>query len=433
MRVLIIGQGGRENALAWKLSQSPRLEKLYSAPGNTGMAEVSECVKIPAGDIEGLVRFAKEKNIDLTVVGPEAPLVEGLVDRFKNENLKVFGPDAYASQLEGSKLFSKRLMQRTGVPTATFEEFSNPEDALSYLSKVKYPLVVKADGLCAGKGVVIAQTRQEAEEAVKRMMQEKVFGPSGDKILIEECLEGEEASLIAVSDGETIVCFASSQDHKRIFDGDQGPNTGGMGAYSPAPVVSPQLQKEAEEKVFLPVIQALKEDGHPFVGFLYAGVMVTSEGLKVLEFNVRMGDPEAQAILPRLESDLLELFQVCLQGRLKDLKLTWRPDAAVCVVLASEGYPGSYKKGDTIRGISEAAGMPETLIFHAGTKVQDNNIVTDGGRVLNVVSLGDGIPQAVKRVYQAAGKITFRGMQFRKDIAHRALKRTAFSIKETRS
>jgi len=404
MRILVIGQGGREHVLAWKISQSSKVDELYCAPGNAGMESFSQCVPIPADDIDQLLVFAKEKKIDLTMVGPEAPLVAGIVDRFRLEGLKVFGPDRYASQLEGSKVFSKNLMKTLKIPTAAFHEFSDVNKALAYLSETSFPLVIKADGLAAGKGVTVAATREEAEEAVQRAMRDKVFGAAGERIVIEECLKGEEASLIAISDGETLVNLASSQDHKRIFEGDQGPNTGGMGAYSPAPIVTEKIEKEARERVFLPVIREFKKLGHPFIGFLYAGIMITKEGIQVLEFNVRFGDPEAQVVLPRLQTDFVALVEACLEKKLDSLELEWKKESSVTVVLASEGYPGVYRKGDKIQGLLEAEQSPRAMVFHAGTRKEGSSVVTHGGRVLSVVASGGNIKEAVTNVYEAVQK-----------------------------
>lgn len=422
MKVLLVGQGGREHAIAWKIGQSPKVEKVFCAPGNAGMEKVAERVSISSSDLEGLLQFARQNRIDLTLVGPEAPLVGGMVDRFRAEGLRIFGPDRYASQLEGSKIFAKQLMQKLNIPTASFQVFDDPEVAMDYVAKSPFPLVIKADGLAAGKGVSIVHSRAEAVEAVHLAMIKKVFGQAGERLVIEDCLEGVEASLIAISDGRRIVSLASSQDHKRIFDGDQGPNTGGMGAYSPAPFVSEEIRKEAEERVFKPLTKEFYEQGHPFVGFLYAGVMVGEEGLKVLEFNVRFGDPEAQVILPRLESDFFDLIWDCCNGRLEKTELRWKDEDCVCVVLASGGYPGDYEKGVKIAGIDIAAGIPHVLVFHAGTEKKEGHLVTSGGRVLNVVASGQGLFQALSRCYEAVHKIYFSNMQYRKDIGSRALK-----------
>ena len=423
MKVLVIGQGGREHAMVWKIKQSPKVKKIFCAPGNAGTARIAECVAIPSNDIDGLLKFAKKEKIDLTVVGPEGPLVQGIVDRFREAGLKIFGPDRFAAQLEGSKVFSKNLMQKLNIPTADSRVFDQPDAAMDYIAKHPMPLVVKVDGLAGGKGVAVVHSRPKAIEAVHLAMIKKVFGKAGERLVIEDFLEGVEASLIAVSDGETIVALASSQDHKRIFDGDQGPNTGGMGAYSPAPFVTDEIMQEAQERVFLPVLREMKALGHPFTGFLYAGVMLTPQGMKVLEFNVRFGDPEAQAVLPRLETDFFEVLLASAEGRLNELQLKWKERDCVCVVLAAEGYPGDVKKGDRIAGIDIAESLPEVSVFHAGTETKGGELVTAGGRVLNVVATGNGIFQALSRTYEAVNKIYFSGMQYRKDIASRALVR----------
>lgn len=428
MKILVIGSGGREHVLAWKAAQSSRVSQVFCAPGNAGIAAVATCVPIAATDIPALVAFAQKEGIGLTLVGPEAPLTAGIVDAFKAKGLKVFGPDQFCAQLEGSKIFSKRLMRKLHIPTAASEEFNRADRAIEYLRKSEYPVVIKADGLAAGKGVTIAQNFAEAEQAVREAMTDRVFGEAGLKILIEECLVGEEASLIAVCDGETAVCLASSQDHKRIFDGDKGPNTGGMGAYSPAPVVTPAIEQDALDRIFKPVLRELKSQGHPFVGFLYAGLMVTAKGIYVLEFNVRFGDPEAQAVLPRLKTDLIDVTEACVDGTLKNLKLEWAPDMSVTVVLAAAGYPGTVRKGDAIKVLG--SGWPAGIeVFHAGTEAKDGKVVTSGGRVLAVTALGANVAAAVDRAYWGVGRIRFEGMQFRHDIAHRAIERLRLSTK----
>lgn len=422
LKILVIGSGGREHVLAWKAAQSPRVAKVFCAPGNAGIAQDAVCVPIAATDIAALAAFAQKESIDLTLVGPEAPLTAGLVDAFKVKGLKTFGPDQYCAQLEGSKIFSKRLMRKLNIPTAASEEFTQAAPAVEYLRKSAYPVVIKADGLAAGKGVTIAANFAEAEAAVREAMTDRVFGDAGSKILIEEFLDGEEASLIAVCDGQTAVCLASSQDHKRIFDGDRGPNTGGMGAYSPAPVVTPQIEQEALDRIFKPILKELKAQGHPFTGFLYAGLMITAKGTYVLEFNVRFGDPEAQAVLPRLTTDLVDVAEACVDGKLDQLRLTWSPQMAVTVVLAAAGYPGTPRKGDAIEVMG--TGWPAGIhVFHAGTETRDGRVVTAGGRVLAVTALGEDVAKAVDRAYWGVGRIRFEGMQYRRDIAHRALQR----------
>jgi phosphoribosylamine--glycine ligase len=421
VKVLIVGQGGREHVLAAKAAQSRGVEQVYCAPGNAGMSEIAECVHVEGN--QALLDFAKTQKIDLTIIGPEAPLVDGIVDLFKEAGLCVFGPNKYASQLEGSKIFSKEIMQALNIPTAEYAQFSEIETAIKHLDTISFPSVIKADGLAAGKGVTIAQNKAEAEAAITSAMQDKTFGSAGDNIIIEEFLEGEEASLIAIADGETVKLLASSQDHKRIFDGDEGPNTGGMGAYSPAPIVTESISREAEEKVFKPIIAEMKRLGHPFIGFLYAGIMVTDKGMRVLEFNVRFGDPEAQVVLERLDSDLIELILACTNVELSQFDIAWKPESAVTVVLASAGYPASSTKGAVIEGISKIKDLENTAIYHAGTRKNGDAVETDGGRVLSIVGTGSDIEEAVKRVYVGVDQIKFEGMQFRRDIAHRALSR----------
>ena len=422
MKVLIVGSGGREHALAWKVAQSNRVEKVYGAPGNPGIAQIGECVEIKPTDIEKLADFAEREGIDLTIVGPEAPLVAGITDEFERRGLKVFGPSKAAAQLEGSKAFAKEMMRKFGVPTADFQVFDDPEKAKEYIRKVGAPIVVKADGLAAGKGVVVAQIVDEAIEAVDRIMVEKVFGEAGNRVVVEECLKGEEASYLVITDGERFVPLATAQDHKAVFDGDRGPNTGGMGAYSPAPVLSEEMEREVQEKVIKPILKGMAQEGMPFKGILYAGLMITEEGPKVLEFNVRFGDPEAQAILRRLEDDLVEVALSAVEGRLVE-ELHWRPETSICVVLASEGYPGKYEKGKVITGIEEAEKVPTVVVFHAGTAVKDGKLVTNGGRVLNVTALGKDIVEARERAYEAVKRIHFDGMHYRTDIGLKAVKR----------
>jgi len=422
MKVLIVGSGGREHALAWKVAQSKKVEKVYGAPGNPGIAQIGECVDIKPTEIEKLADFAEREGIDLTIVGPEAPLVAGITDEFEQRGLKVFGPSKAAAQLEGSKAFAKEMMKKFGVPTADFQVFDDPEKAKEYIRKVGAPIVVKADGLAAGKGVVVAQTVEEAIEAVEKIMVEKVFGEAGNRVVVEECLKGEEASYLVVTDGEKFVPLATAQDHKAVFDGDKGPNTGGMGAYSPAPVLSEEMEREVQEKVIKPILKGMAEERTPFKGILYAGLMITEEGPKVLEFNVRFGDPEAQAILRRLEDDLVEVALSAVEGRLVE-ELHWKPETSICVVLASKGYPGKYEKGKVITGIEEAEKVPTVVVFHAGTAVKDGNLVTNGGRVLNVTALGKDIVEARERVYEAVKKIHFEGMHYRTDIGLKAVKR----------
>ncbi len=422
MKVLIVGGGGREHALAWKLSQSKRVAKLFIAPGNPGTALHGENVAIAAEDIEGLKSFALKEKIDLTVVGPELPLTLGITDVFAAEGLLVFGPSRAAAELEGSKAFSKELMFRHKIPTAFYKKFEDTSGARAYVESHNPPMVIKADGLAAGKGVVICQTRQEALEAIDLIMTQKAFGSAGKKIIIEEFLAGQEASFLAITDGKTVLPLAPCQDHKAIFDGDKGPNTGGMGAYSPAPVVTEELQKEVMEKVMYPAVRGMESEGRPYRGILYAGLMITGAGAKVLEFNCRFGDPETQPIMMRLSSDLLEALLAAAEGRLHEAALEWKKETAVCVVMAAKGYPGEYLKGSEIRGLDKAALLPDTMVFHAGTKASDGRIVTSGGRVLGVTALGPDTRSAIENAYRAVGLITWEGAQYRTDIGRKALR-----------
>ena len=421
MNVLIVGSGGREHVLAWKIQQSSKVTKLYCAPGNAGIADVAECVPIKSNDVTALIHFAQEHAIDLTVIGPEAPLVAGIVDEFQKVGLHVFGPSQAAAQLEGSKVFSKEFMQRWHIPTAAFESFEESEKALDYVRKVNFPLVIKADGLASGKGVFICESFEEAEDAIHKIMSDKVFQDAGHEIVAEEFLEGEEASILAISDGKNFVVLEPSQDHKRVFDEDLGPNTGGMGAYSPVPVVTADVYKQAIDNVIAPAIHGMKEEGVPFRGVLYAGLMVTPDGVKVLEFNVRFGDPEAQVVLPRLQNDLVDVLMASCKGLLGDLEMQWDPRACVCVVMSSGGYPGSYLIGEPIEGLDKIQDK-DTVVFHAGTTVENGKIVTSGGRVLGLTSLEDSIEEAIDKAYEAVEKIRFNHCFFRRDIGHKALK-----------
>ena len=421
MKVLVVGGGGREHSLVWKLQQSPKVTKIYCAPCNAGISELAECIDIQADNIEALLDFVKYEWIDLTVVGPEVPLAAGIVDAFIKEERRIFGPDSTGAQLEGSKQFAKDFMQKYGIPTAEYRAFSSYQPAEEYIRLKGAPIVLKADGLAAGKGVIIAQTVDEAVKALKLIMKDKAFGDAGSRVVIEQCLKGEEASFMIVTDGKTVVPLATSQDHKRIFDGDKGPNTGGMGAYSPAPVVNDSLRAEIMDSIIAPVMKGLTKERINFRGVIYVGVMVCEGKPYVLEFNVRFGDPEAQPILMRLESDLFELLKATAEGRLADVKVTWKEDAAVCVVLSSRGYPGSYDKGDVITGLDEFKGRDDVVIFHAGTKLKGRNIVTSGGRVLGVTALGNDIVTAKRNAYKAIDKISYNGMHYRKDIADKAI------------
>ncbi|MFH0764753.1 MAG: phosphoribosylamine--glycine ligase [Candidatus Omnitrophota bacterium] len=430
MRILVVGSGGREHALCWKIAQSAKCSKLYCAPGNGGIGEVAELVDISADDITGLLKFAKDNRIDLTVVGPEAPLVKGIVDIFQKEGLKAFGPAKELAAIEGSKVFAKELMKRCGVTTADFRIFDDYNKACEYIDGKIAPIVVKADGLAAGKGVVVCKTVDEAKGALKNMMVDRHFGAAGDKVIIEDCLAGEEASIIVISDGKNFVPLASSQDHKRVFDGDRGPNTGGMGAYSPAPVITGDLSGEILGTIITPIIKGLAKSGKPYKGVLYAGIMVTKDGPYALEFNARFGDPETQAILPRLKSDIVEVMERAIDGKLEGCKLEWDPRPCVSVVMASGGYPGDYGKGEEIKGLDEAKKLNNTIVFHAGTKAGRRKIdppglmITNGGRVLNVTALGADFREAVNNCYRAVDLIKFDRMYYRRDIAKRALKIT---------
>ena len=420
MKILIVGGGGREHALAWKIAQSPKVTALFCAPGNPGTAPIATNIDLQADDLDGLLAFALEQSIDLTVVGPEQPLVLGLADRFQEKGLKVFGPSAKAAQLEGSKAFSKDLMQKYNIPTAEYAAFEDPDEARAYL-KGKGPQVVKADGLAAGKGVFVCANETEGVEAIHQIMDDKIFGESGSRIIIEERLEGQEVSLLAFTDGTTVLPMEAAQDHKAVFDGDTGPNTGGMGAYSPAPIFTPELRQEVIQRIMIPAVNGMREEGIPYQGVLYAGLMITDKGPKTLEFNARFGDPETQPLMMRMESDIVPIMEACVDGDLYLCSLDWQPDAAVCVVMASEGYPGSYEKGRPIRGLEQADALPGVTVFHAGTKQSGDEVVTSGGRVLGVTALGGNVEQAIEKAYQAVGKIEWQGAQFRKDIGRKAL------------
>jgi phosphoribosylamine--glycine ligase len=421
MKVLVVGSGGREHSLAWKIKKASRVTRVYCAPGNAGIEDVADLVPISADDVASLARFAKEEQIDLTVVGPEVPLTLGIGDEFHARGLRLFGPNKSAAQLEGSKTFTKSLLRRNEIPTAYFGAFTDVDEAKRYLREVGAPIVVKADGLAAGKGVIVCASEKEAEEAIDEIMAGRIFGDAGERIVIEEFLEGEEVSFIGLTDGTTVLPLASSQDHKRIFDGDRGPNTGGMGAYSPAPIVSPELNDQLMREVMEPVVAALRADGIDYRGVLYAGIMVTENGPKVLEFNVRFGDPECQPLMLRLKSDLVDLMDACIDGCLAETAIEWDTRAAACVVLAAAGYPGNYEKGKPIRGLEELKEWENGVVFHAGTARRNETVVTNGGRVLGVTALGDTIADAVAEAYSAVDRIHWDGMQYRRDIGHRAL------------
>jgi phosphoribosylamine--glycine ligase len=423
MKILVVGGGGREHALTWKLARESCGPEVFCAPGNAGTARIAANVDVGAEDVDGLFDWAVKNRPDLTVVGPEAPLCAGIVDRFTTEGFRVFGPSGAAAQLEGSKVLAKDVMQSAGVPTAQARTFTDPDEAMAYVRTLTPPVVVKADGLAAGKGVTVCAGVADAERAVEEAMVSRVFGDAGTQLLVEECLEGEEASILALVDGEHIVMLASSQDHKRAYDGDEGPNTGGMGAYSPAPVVTDELWPVIRTEVFDRTLRELRKRNIVYKGILYAGVMVGPDGVpRVLEFNCRFGDPETQAILPRIDGDILPALESCVDGNLTDEMVRWRPEACVCVVMASGGYPGAYEKGKVIEGLDEADGEDVT-VFHAGTAIQDGKTVTAGGRVLGVTALGPTLATAVDRAHDAVKKISFDQAHFRTDIGARALAR----------
>ena len=419
MNILVIGSGGREHALYWKLSESPQTEQIYAIPGNPGMGASAA---IALDDHAAILRFVKEHKIGLVVVGPEVPLMNGLVDELEAAGIRAFGPRANAAEIEGSKSFAKNLMKKYGIPTARYEVFTAAEPARAYIRQEGAPIVVKADGLAAGKGVIVAMTEQEALDAVNAIMEDHSFGDAGARVVIEEFMEGEEASLLAFTDGTTIRPMISAQDHKRAYDGDRGPNTGGMGTYAPAPVMTPEMTERAVEEILKPTIAAMAKEGRTYRGCLYLGLMVTADGPKVVEFNARFGDPETQVVLPLLDSDLVAIMCACADGTLADVPIRWKDGAAVCVVLASGGYPGHYEKGQEIHGLADAEAMG-ALVFHAGTAMKDGKLVTNGGRVLGVVGRGADISSAVDAAYAAAAKISFKDAYYRKDIAHRALER----------
>lgn len=419
MKVLVVGSGGREHALCWKIAQRPDTE-VYVAPGNIGMVDVATLVNIKVDDIAGLVDFAKAEGIDLTVVGPELPLTMGIVDAFQEAGLACFGPNKAAAKLEGSKAFSKELMKKYGIPTAAFDTFTDVEKAKAFVDEIGVPCVVKADGLAAGKGVIICMTREEADKAIEDMLTDHAFGDASATIVIEEYMVGPEVSVLAFADGKSVLPMVSAQDHKRIFDGDKGPNTGGMGAYSPAPVYTEALSAEVNKTIIEPTIAAMAAEGTPFTGILYTGLMLTEKGPRVLEYNVRFGDPETQPIMVRMKSDIVALFQACVDGKLDEATLEWHDEAAVCVIMASGGYPASSEKGVPIHGLDDIA-EEEAIVFHSGTAEKDGEIVTNGGRVLGVTAKDVTIKGAIDKAYAAVEKISFDHMQFRRDIGARAL------------
>jgi phosphoribosylamine--glycine ligase len=423
MKVLVIGSGGREHALVWKIAQSPLVTKVYCAPGNPGISELAENVPLKVDDLAGLLAFAKKEEIDLTVVGPEIPLSLGIVDLFEDNGLTIFGARQNAAIIEASKAFSKDLMKKYNVPTAAYEVFSEIAPAIAFLDTLGLPVVVKADGLAAGKGVIIAQTREEAIETVTDMLSGNAFGNAGSRVVIEEFLRGEEASFLAFTDGKNIIPLASAQDHKAIFDGDKGPNTGGMGAYSPAPVVTPAIHEKVMQQVMRRTVDGMAAEGRPYKGVLYAGLMIDGGEIKTLEFNARFGDPECQPLLMRMKSDIVPVLLATAQGDISSISLEWLDKAAVCVVMAAGGYPGDYRKGDVITGLDKAAAIEDLFVFHAGTASKDDAYVTNGGRVLGVTALGETVRDAIALAYVGVAAISWPGVQYRTDIGNKALER----------
>lgn len=429
MKVLVIGSGGREHAIVWKVSKSRHIDKIYCCPGNAGISELAECINVDDNNFDALVDFVKYEGIDLTIVGPEAPLSKGIADVFEKKGRKILGPNMKAAQLEGSKVFAKDLMRRYGIPTAEYKVFTSYLHAEDYVGMKGAPIVIKADGLAAGKGVIVAETVDEAINGLRLITKDRVFGDAGNRVIVEECIHGEEASFMAFTDGKTILPMVSSQDHKRVFDGDRGPNTGGMGAYSPAPVITEKLESIIMEKVMRPAIRGLQSEGIKYKGIIYAGLMIKNNQPYVLEFNCRLGDPETQPVLSRLKTDLIDIALAITDEKLSDINLEWKPDASVCVVIASKGYPGAYEKGKIITGLDDVKKMKDAFVFHAGTAFNNNKLVTSGGRVLGVTALGKDIKDARDRAYMAIEKIHFDGMHYRKDIADRAIKR--FKMQDT--
>jgi phosphoribosylamine--glycine ligase len=416
MKVLIVGSGGREHAIAWSVAKSPKVDKIYCAPGNAGIAEFAECVNIKAMEFDKLVAFAKENAIDLTIIGMDDPLVGGVVDAFESEGLRVFGPRKNAAIIEGSKAFSKDLMKKYKIPTAAYENFTDPDEAIKYLETAKMPIVLKADGLALGKGVLICNTLEEAKEGVKTLMLDKQFGDAGNEIVIEEFMTGREVSVLAFCDGKTIKCMTSAQDHKRAKDGDQGLNTGGMGTFSPSPFYNDEVEAFCEKYVYQLTIDAMASEGRPFTGILFTGLMITEDGPKVLEYNARFGDPEAQVVLPRMKNDIIDVMEACIDGKLSDVELEFEDNAAVCVVLASDGYPEKYDKGFEIKGLDTFKDKDGYYVFHAGTKFDGDKIVTNGGRVLGVVAKGENLKAARANAYKATEWIDFANKYKRNDI-----------------
>ncbi len=417
MKILVVGSGGREHAIIRKLKESPKCEKIYAAPGNGGISYDAECVSIGAMDIEGMVSFAKEKEIDLVFVAPDDPLAAGMVDAFEKEGIMAFGPRANAAVIEASKVFSKDLMKKYGIPTADYAVIDSAEEAVKYIEeKNEYPVVVKADGLALGKGVIIAENFEDAKAAVKTIMEDKVFGASGNKVVIEEFLTGPEVSVLSFTDGKTLYPMVSSKDHKRALDGNKGLNTGGMGTISPNPYYSDEMAKECMEKIFMPTVEAMNAEGRPFKGCLYFGLMLTPKGPKVIEYNSRFGDPETQVVLPRLKTDFVDIIVACCEEKLADINIEWSDEASACVVMASGGYPGSYKKGIEIKGLDENGQVDGAVVYHAGTALKDGKLVTNGGRVLGVTALGKNLDEALDKAYAAVKKIDFENAHYRTDI-----------------
>lgn len=416
MKVLIVGSGGREHAIAWSIAKSSKVDKIYCAPGNAGIAQIAECVNIGAMEFDKLVAFAKEKEIDLTVVGMDDPLVGGIVDEFEKAGLRVFGPEKKAAILEGSKAFSKDLMKKYHIPTAAYETFTSAEEAMKYLETAKYPIVLKADGLALGKGVLICNTREEAMDGVKTLMLDKQFGAAGNTIVVEEFMTGREVSVLSFVDGKTIRIMTSAQDHKRAGDGDTGLNTGGMGTFSPSPFYTKEVDAYCRQYIYQPTVDAMRAEGRDFKGIIFFGLMITAEGTKVLEYNARFGDPEAQVVLPRMKNDIIEVMEACVDGTLDQIELEFEDNAAVCVVLASDGYPVKYEKGFVIQGLEKFEGQDSYYVFHAGTKFSDGNIVTNGGRVLGVTAKGENLMAARKNAYDATTWINFENKYMRNDI-----------------
>ncbi|MDN3513861.1 MAG: phosphoribosylamine--glycine ligase [Candidatus Brocadia sp.] len=421
MKILIVGSGGREHALAWKIAQSPMVKKIFCAPGNPGIAEVAECVDIEAENIDGLYNFAVKQKIDLTVVGPEDALIAGIVDKFKDGHLSIFGPGKRAAIIEGSKAFAKTLMRKHDIPTADFKVFEDLKQAKKHLTACEFPLVIKADGLARGKGVFVCKTPEEAGKHLDGIMKEKIFGCAGDKVVIEEFLAGEEVSILAITDGNTILPLPSVQDHKAVYDSDKGPNTGGMGAYSPVPLITEDMHLSIEENILVPVIHAMKRENRTYRGVIYAGLIITSAGPKVLEFNARFGDPETQVLLMRMKSDLVPLLLSTAKNTLEEVEIEWHDCASVCVVMTSKGYPDAYEKGFSISGLDSIRGLDNVQVFHAGTSMKDGRVITNGGRVLGVTALGKNIPEAQKAAYGAIQKLSFEGAYYRRDIGAKAM------------